>query len=124
METTAKDHLRTARADARALRDAARDAARHARAAGNAEVQKLIEDVEDLIRHLGATVDPDTARLRARVADAVTDTRRALAEGATQVRRHAGEALAASDTYVHAQPWQAIGAAAVAGLVVGFLVRR
>lgn len=121
---TAKEHLRAARADARNLRHAARDAARHARAAGNVEVEKLIEDVEELIGNLGEAVSPETERMRARVADALSSTRHALSTGATQVRRQAGEAWGASDTFVRAQPWQAVGAAALAGLVIGFLVFR
>jgi ElaB/YqjD/DUF883 family membrane-anchored ribosome-binding protein len=43
---------------------------------------------------------------------------------AGRVQRQAREALSAGDTYVHDQPWQAIGAAAVAGLVLGLLVYR
>jgi ElaB/YqjD/DUF883 family membrane-anchored ribosome-binding protein len=40
------------------------------------------------------------------------------------VQRQARQALAAGDSYVHEQPWEAIGAAAVAGLLVGLLVLR
>jgi ElaB/YqjD/DUF883 family membrane-anchored ribosome-binding protein len=76
------------------------------------------------VRHLGAAVDPETARIRARVTDAVESTRRAVTSGAAQVRRQAGEALAAGDDYVRAQPWQAVGAAALAGLVIGLLIFR
>jgi ElaB/YqjD/DUF883 family membrane-anchored ribosome-binding protein len=121
---TGNYHLRAARADARALRDAARDAARHARAAGNAEVLKLIEDVEELVRQVGEAAEPQTQRIRERMADAVSSTRRAIASSAAQVRRQAGDALEAGDSYVHGQPWQVIGAAAVVGLVAGFLMFR
>jgi len=119
-----KNHLRAARADARALRLAARDAARHARAAGNAEVQELMDDVEELIHRIGDTVDPETLRVRERVSEAVASTRKAIADGGARVRRQAGEALAVGDQYVRKQPWEAVGAAAVLGLVLGFLVFR
>jgi ElaB/YqjD/DUF883 family membrane-anchored ribosome-binding protein len=122
---SARQHLRAARADARTLRSAARDAARHAGAAGNIEVQKLIEDVEELIENLGEAIhSPETERMRARVADTIVSTRRALTSGASQMRRQAGEAWDAGDSYVRAQPWQAVGAAALAGLVIGLLVFR
>ena len=121
---TAKDHVRAARADARALRDAARDAARHARAAGDAEVQQLIEEVEEMIGRVGDVLDPETLRLRERVTDAVANTRRALAAGSAQVRHRAGEAWTASDHYVRGKPWEAVGAAALLGVALGFLLFR
>jgi ElaB/YqjD/DUF883 family membrane-anchored ribosome-binding protein len=112
--------MRAARSDARALRHAARDAARHARAAGNAEVEALIEDVEELIRRVGDAAGPENLRARERVAEAVANTREAIEERSAQIR----QALAASDKYVRNQPWEAVGAAALLGLVLGFLVFR
>jgi ElaB/YqjD/DUF883 family membrane-anchored ribosome-binding protein len=122
--TTVNDSLRAARADARALRDAARAAARHAREAGNAEVEKLITDVEELIGQLDESLEPQSARVRAGFTEAVGGARRAIADGATQARRRAGEALAASEGYVRGRPWGAVGAAAIAGLVLGVLAFR
>jgi hypothetical protein len=55
---------------------------------------------------------------------AVDVARKSLARGAEQVQRKAQEAIDASDEYVHEAPWQAIGMAALAGSVVGFLVTR
>lgn len=111
-------------ADAEALREAARDAARRARAAGNAEVEQLIAEVEQLISRLGQPADPGVAHLCARVANAVANARRVLQGRAAEVQRQARDALAASDSYVHEQPWPVIGAAAVAGLVFALLVFR
>jgi ElaB/YqjD/DUF883 family membrane-anchored ribosome-binding protein len=111
-------------ADAQTLKDAARDAARRAHASGNTEVEALIADVEELIDRIGTPTDPALASLCTRVADALSSARRSLNLRAGQVQRQAREALTASDTYVHDQPWQAIGVAAVAGLVLGLLVYR
>jgi ElaB/YqjD/DUF883 family membrane-anchored ribosome-binding protein len=58
------------------------------------------------------------------VAGAVDNARRALNDRAAQVQRRARAAFAAGDSYVHEQPWEALGAAAVAGLVVGLLLFR
>ena len=113
---------RSADHDARSLRDAARDAAR--RAAGNPEVEKLIADVEELIRRVGDAADPELARLRAKVESTVATTKKAISDGTEQVQRQAKEAFEASDRYVRAQPWEAIGIAALAGLAIGFLVGR
>lgn len=110
--------------DARALKEAARDAARRAQATGNAEVEKLIADVEELIDRLGTPSDPNVATVCAKVAEALVSARRTLNARATQVQQQARDALAASDDYVHDEPWRAIGAAAVAGLLLGLLVSR
>jgi len=102
----------------------ARAASRQARAAVRDEVQKLIADVETLIRRVGDAADPELRRMRAEVQNAIATTRQALAERAEQVQQRAEEVFEASDSYVRAQPWQTIGAVAVAGLLVGFLIGR
>lgn len=122
MESTKNGPSRTPDYDTRSLREAARDAAR--RAAGNPEIERLIADVEALINRIGESRDPAVAGLCARVVEAVDNARRALNERATQVQQRARDAFAASDSYVREQPWEAIGAAAVAGLVVGLLLFR
>jgi len=124
MGTTTNDAAHTLAEETRTLKAAARDAARRARAAGNQEVQKLIGEVEELIARLADTADPGIARLRARVTETLRTTRRAVTESAAQVQRQARGALTAGDTYVREQPWEAIGAAALIGLVIGFLVFR
>ena len=124
MGTTANDAAHVIAEETRTLRAAARDAARRARAAGNQEVEKLIGEVEELIARLADTADPGIARLRARVAETLRTTRRAVTESAAQVQRQARGALTAGDSYVREQPWEAIGVAAVMGLVIGFLVFR
>lgn len=110
--------------DATTLREAAREAARRAQATGNLEVETLCADVEELINRIGQTADPNMAHLCARVAEAVANARRALNTRAAQVQRQARDAFVASDTYVREQPWQAIGAAAVAGVLFGILAFR
>jgi ElaB/YqjD/DUF883 family membrane-anchored ribosome-binding protein len=110
--------------DAQTLKQAAREAAQRAQASGNTEVENLIADVEALIDRLGTPTDPGIASMCTRVAEALVSARRSLNVRAGRVQRQAREALSAGDTYVHDQPWQAIGAAAVAGLVLGLLVYR
>jgi ElaB/YqjD/DUF883 family membrane-anchored ribosome-binding protein len=124
MEPAANDLDRELRHDAKTVKGAARDAARHARVAASQEVHKLIADVEDLVRRVGNAADPELARLRAKVESTVATTKKAISDGTDEVQRQAKEALEAGDRYVRDQPWDAIGIAAVAGLVIGFLVGR
>ena len=92
--------------------------------AAGAEMSTLTADVQDLLGRLAHVADPEIARLRIKVGRALTSTKRVLADGTDQVQRHAKNAMAAGDGYVREQPWQAVGIAAVAGLLVGFLVGR
>jgi ElaB/YqjD/DUF883 family membrane-anchored ribosome-binding protein len=123
-ESTVNDAARALAEEARGLREAARAAAHRARAAGNAEVEKLILDVEELVAQLADTADPGIARLRARVVDTVRSTQRALADSAAHVQRQAREALSTGETLVREQPWQAVGAAALIGLIIGLVLFR
>jgi ElaB/YqjD/DUF883 family membrane-anchored ribosome-binding protein len=109
-------------ADSQSLKEAAREAAR--RAAGHPELEQLIADVEALIDRLGEPQDATTAQLCTRVAEAVARARRAVNDRAARVERQTREVLRAGDDYVRGQPWESVGVAAVAGLVVGMLLFR
>jgi len=92
--------------------------------AGGQEMGTLIADTQDLLGRLAHVADPEIARLRIKVGRALRSTKRVLADGTDHVQRHAKNAMAAGDGYVREQPWQAVGIAAAAGLVVGFLIAR
>ena len=106
-------------------REAMREASRQARAEVGHEVDKLIDEVESLIRRVGEAADPEIRRLRSEVQSAIADTRKALGEPAGWVQRQASrakETFEASNRYLHEQPWQTVGIAAVTGLLIGCLV--
>jgi X-X-X-Leu-X-X-Gly heptad repeat protein len=88
------------------------------------ELSNLIADVQDLLGRVGHLADPEIALLRTRVEHGIAATRQTLADGAAKVQSGARQALDSGDGYVRDQPWQAVGIAAAAGLVVGFLVAR
>lgn len=119
METTAKDFDKF---EPRKAASAAREKVQAAGAAASDEVHNLIADVEDLIDRVGDAADPEVKRLRTKVANAVVSAKRSIASGTEQVQRQAKDAFDASDRYVHDQPWEAIGIAALAGVAVGFLI--
>ncbi len=106
-------------------KEAMREASRQARAEVSQEVDKLIDDVENLMRRVGDAADPELRRLRGEVQSAIADTKKALQNGAGWAQRQAvraKEAFEASDRYVHEQPWQTVGIAAVTGLLIGCLI--
>lgn len=122
MEMTYKDDDRGVRSDARPFSSHATDAEQKVRESGGQDAPTLLADVQDLIGRVAHVADPEIARLRARIESSLATTRKALADGTDQVQRQAKAAIATGDRYVHEQPWQSVGIAAVAGLLVGFLI--
>ena len=112
------------RGDGKAIKADMADGARKMRNAGGPEVQGLMADVQDLLGRVAHVADPEIARVRARVEAGLSSAKAAIGEGAHKIRKSAGDAMAAGDGYVRERPWQAVGVAAAAGLLVGFLVGR
>lgn len=124
MEMTYKDDDRGVRGDAKPFSNDAGDAEQTVRETDGQEARSLLADVQDLIGRVAHVADPEIARLRIRIESGLATTRKALTDGTDQVQRQAKAAMATSDRYVHEQPWQSVGIAAVAGLLVGFLIGR
>jgi ElaB/YqjD/DUF883 family membrane-anchored ribosome-binding protein len=131
MESKANDLERGLHVDPAAARSAAqearntmRHASREARTAAGREVDRLIADVEELLRRVTDAADPELQRVRDKLQQTVATTKKAVADGAGEVQRRAKEALQAGDDAVRDRPWEAIGIAAIAGLAIGFLVGR
>ena len=88
------------------------------------DVHHLLSDIQDLLGQLAHVADPDIARVRARLTESLATARRAVAEGSEQVRAQVRSGVRGGDAYVRNQPWQAVGIAAAAGLLIGFLVAK
>ena len=99
-------------------------AARRARMQGDAEIEKLISEMQDLMARIGQPADPALARVCNTVTDAVDSARQALSSRGAQLQQRAYDTFDAGDSYVRARPWQMIGAAAAAGVILGLLVSR
>ena len=106
------------------VEDVTRDRVAAARGAIDQQFQQLLADIQELLRRIGNAADPEMARLRARIESGVSATKAAIAKRAGQVQRQASHAFAAGDDYVRGQPWQAVGVAAAAALLIGLLIRR
>ena len=110
--------------DSHSVKSDMKESVNKMRATGSQEVNDLIEDVEEFVGRVGEAADPEIARLRAKVEQAVSTAKQSLIQGAEHVQRKAHAAMDAGDRYVRDQPWQALGVAALAGLVLGFFVAR
>jgi ElaB/YqjD/DUF883 family membrane-anchored ribosome-binding protein len=98
--------------------------AKNVQGAASSEIQNLIADVEDLMAKVANLKDADVTRVRGRVEQALSAAKRSLSTGTETVRRQVRETAASADDYVHDSPWQALGLAALAGVIVGVLVAR
>jgi ElaB/YqjD/DUF883 family membrane-anchored ribosome-binding protein len=106
----------------RAGRDAAADFRRrgaNVRDYASDEIRAFLADVEDLVKKVANVSDADVARLRGRVAGAISDVRQAIGDTTDTLRDRARMAVSVTDDYVHDRPWTAIGLAAAVGVIVG-----
>jgi ElaB/YqjD/DUF883 family membrane-anchored ribosome-binding protein len=82
------------------------------------EWRDLVADIEDLIKQVGGLDDAGIAQVRDRITAALGGIKARMANGAEQVRDVTGTL----DDYVRNKPWQSLGVAAVAGLLLGLML--
>ena len=89
-----------------------------------ADLKVVVADAEELLRatasQAGEKVSAARERIQASLATAkvkLTDAERVLVDKTKETAK-------AADEYVHENPWQAVGIAAAAGLVLGVLISR
>ena len=101
-----------------------RRAVRNGGGAGRDEWNKLVADVEDLVKKVAHVDDEEIAEIRSKVEDTLARAKTTATESVTAVRERAEEATDATDEYVHENPWAAVGIAAAVGIVIGFIAGR
>lgn len=104
-------------------REAKRGAARISSRA-SPEFSDLIADVEDLLHKVGYIADTEVAQVRERVQEKLTRAKDNLTNEGLRIVTAARNVAGATDDYVHENPWQSTGMAALAGVVLGFLIFR
>jgi ElaB/YqjD/DUF883 family membrane-anchored ribosome-binding protein len=124
MESIVNDNGQGIRTDAKKSMTDPGDASLELHGSSSQEARRLMADMQDLLGRVAHLADPEIARLRARVEHGLATAKRAFADGTDRVQRHAKDVMNAGDGYVRDQPWQAVGIAAAAGVVVGFLFAR
>jgi ElaB/YqjD/DUF883 family membrane-anchored ribosome-binding protein len=83
-----------------------------------------LDDAEQLLRDAASSTGDKAAELRERAMTSLRRTREALYDTQDALLERGRRAARATDDYVHDNPWQAIGMAGVAGLLVGMLISR
>jgi ElaB/YqjD/DUF883 family membrane-anchored ribosome-binding protein len=95
-----------------------------ANGATHSEISNLIADIEEVLGKAAHVVDVDVSKLRDSLRHKLAAAKAGLTEGGRKLTRAASSTATATDDYVHASPWQAMGIAAVAGVAVGYLLAR
>ncbi len=88
------------------------------------ELRVMVSDVEELLHATANQTGEVAASARARIQESLKTVKSRLNRFETAAAENARQAAKAADQYVHANPWQSIGVAACAGIVVGMLIRR
>jgi len=88
------------------------------------DINAVLADAENL---LSATADQggeQIALVRAKAESSLRLARRRMVEMQSAMLESTREAVKLTDTYVHENPWNAIGTAAGVGMLLGFLLGR
>lgn len=89
-----------------------------------ADFKVVVADAEALLKATANQGGEKVAELRARTEESLNAVKARIGEAQTSVAERSRAAARATDTYVHDNPWQSIGAAAGIGLIIGILLGR
>ncbi len=89
-----------------------------------ADLRAVIDDTEELIKATAGQAGDKINAARARAEETLRGAKARMAELGQAGAEKARAAARATDTYVHDNPWQAVGVAAGVGFLVGWLLGR
>ena len=88
------------------------------------DLKVVIADAEDLLKATASHAGEKAAAARLKIQDSIDSAKEKLANLSEVGVYKAKAAARATDDYVHDNPWQSVGIAAVAGVVLGLLISR
>jgi len=89
-----------------------------------ADLKTVMQDAEALLKATSAQTGEKIQEIRARAEESLRQARVRLSEAEDAARRRAREVSDATQEYVRENPWQSLGIAAGAGLLLGLLLSR
>src|SRR5690606_13369003 len=87
-------------------------------------VKESVDDAEKLLREAAEATGDRAAELRENALRSLKRTREALYDTQDALLERGRRAARVTDDYVHDNPWQAIGMAGLAGVLIGALICR
>lgn len=88
------------------------------------DLRHLANDTEQLLKSAASSGDEHVAALRTRLEGQVKHLRTQIGDIEASAARQARQAVRATDETVRAHPYGALGIAAAAGLLIGFLAAK
>ena len=89
-----------------------------------ADLKAVVADAEELLRATKDAAGEKVSAARARAEATIGKARAKLASAEDAAVEPAKDAAKSADDYVHEHPWNAVGIAAAAGIVIGVLLAR
>lgn len=89
-----------------------------------ADFKVVVADAEALLKATANQGGEKIAEVRAKAEESLRMVNAKLALAQDALIEKTKEAARATDEYVHENPWNAVGAAAAIGLIVGYLLGR
>ena len=89
-----------------------------------ADLKVVVADAEELLRATASQAGEKVAAARVKIQESMDVAKVKLAAIGEATADRAKEAARATDDYVHANPWQAVGVGVLAGLALGMLISR
>ncbi len=89
-----------------------------------ADLKVVVADAEELLRATASQAGEKVSAARERIQASLAAAKVKLTEAERALLEKSKLAAKAADEYVRENPWQAVGVAAAAGLVLGVLISR
>lgn len=88
------------------------------------DVQNVVSEAQELLKTVKDEGASQVDAVKAKLAGQYDVARQKFGEIQTQVQEGAKVAMTTTDQYVRSNPWRAVGIAAAAGAIIGFLASR
>lgn len=88
------------------------------------DFQTLVSDTERLLEHTATLAGDQADELRNQIHESLLRARETLQLTEDSMRERGQAAVTATEDYVQANPWQAVGIAAGVGFLIGLLATR
>lgn len=88
------------------------------------EFHSFVADMEDLIKSTTNLTGEELSRAKAKLNQRIAAAKVSVEEMGESIANRARKTAESTNTYVHEQPWTAVGVGAAAGLIVGYLLAR
>jgi len=89
-----------------------------------ADLKSVIADADELLKATAGHAGEKVQAARTRAEDSLRRARAKLEDAERAAAVKAKAAAQATDEYVHANPWKAVGLAGAIGVIVGMLIAR